>query len=160
MKLSLLFVIIILNACNSISEKGNSEDLFKNYMRIEDFPKGVRNLKGEESNSLFLASAIFSYSCDSHYMNYLLSLSEFPERSNLNERFKELSVYGGNYLETIEFLLKKDFSIYSKHFDDYKRKFNKNNCLLVSGIIFPFSHTVLIDTTTFSVLHIVEEIRD
>jgi hypothetical protein len=160
MKLSLLLVIIILSACNSSTEKRNSEDLYKKYMQIEDFPEWVRDLKGEESNSLFLASAIFSYSCDTNYINYLLSLSEFPEKSNLNERFKEWSEYGGNYLETIEFLLKKDFSIYSKHFDDYKRKFNKNDCLLISGLIFPFYHTMLIDTTTFNVLHTVEEIRD
>lgn len=81
----------------------------------------------------------------------LLSLTIFFEKNEFNKKFERD--------ETQCFL--RDLSYWTEHSKEkYKIDFQKQNCVYLSGINFPFIHDILIDTISFEVLHLISAMRD
>lgn len=155
-----ILVILFFTSCNHSKEKHDSNKLFIELMRVNKIPEGARNIKGEKSVTSGLLSAVFSYKCNESYSSNILFISEFPEPNSFNKKFRNISRLGGNYLDIIEYTLNKDYTLYSKYFDEYRSKFKSDDCIILDGLIYPYYHTIIIDTISYNVFHTVDEIRD
>lgn len=113
----------------------------------------ISELKGEGKLAIpnFMSWGIFNYTCDKSNVDSLLNFNNFFKESEFNKKFeKDDTKYFPN-----------DLSFWTEHSKrKYKTDWEKKNCIYITGTNFPYIHEILIDTTTYEVLHLVSAMRD
>lgn len=147
-----ILLLMILLSCECGLRKENPKRLFQEYLSKEAFYY-IRDFEGDGATVFpeFMSWGIFNYYCDSDYIKFLRQFDSFPVKSEFNSRFKLLkSSYFPNNTE-----------FYTKDSNkNLKTDLNREKCIYISGIVFPYAHNILIDTTTYEVVHLVSGVRE
>lgn len=126
--------------------------LYEEFINQKPTPN-ISNLKGEGKLAIpnFMSWGIFNYTCNKSYIDTLLNFNGFFEENEFNKKFEKDET---KYFPT-------DLSFWTEHSKrKYKTDFKKQNCIYLTGINFPYIHEILIDTTSYEVLHLISTMRD
>lgn len=147
-----ILLLMILLSCQCGLRNENPERLFQEYLSKEAFHY-IRDFEGDGATVFpeFMSWGIFNYNCNSDYIKFLRQFNHFPVKSEFNNRFKLLKP--SYFPNNTEFYTKD-----SKK--NLKTDFNRDKCIYISGIVFPYGHNILIDTTTYEVVHLVSGVRE
>ncbi len=148
-KITFILVILLYSCSHTIN---NPKVLYKEFMNIN--PKNnLTNIKGEGKIAIpnFMSWGILNYNCNSAYIDSLIKFDNFFEENEFNKKFERDDTQ----------YFPKDLSYWTEHSKGkYKVDFQKQNCVYLRGINFPFIHDILIDSTSFEVLHLISAMRD
>lgn len=148
----IILLLMILLTCQCGLRKENPERLFQEYLSEEAF-KHIHDFKGDGATVFpeFMSWGIFNYRCDSNYIEVLQQFNNFTVESEFNSKFELLKP--SYFPEDTEFYTK-----YSKK--KLRTDLNRKKCIYISGVVFPYGHDILIDTTTYKVVHLVSGVRE
>lgn len=153
MKIKFLTILLLFVCSCSIDDSSENAVAFYEETMNMKLPADISGFTGEAKSTfpLFMSWGIYNYTCNTHYINSLLDFDNFSEQNGFNQKFQRINV---------KYFTQDDISFFTKQAKGtYKTAFDTAKCIYLNGINFPYSHELLIDTTTFETLHIVSGTR-
>ncbi len=144
-------ILLILHLCSCSYNPKEPQLLYEEFMNQKP-STNISKLKGDGKLALpnYMSWGIFYYTCKQVYIDSLLIFNNYFEDNEFNKPFEKNK----------EKYFPNDLSYWTENSKNkFRTEFKRQNCIYLNGIIFPYIHDLLIDTTNYEVLHLVSAMR-